>query len=203
MVDSEVEDTSSTRSFDTALGILTYQQVSDVIAEPLSVVMEEIALNGFDGHSFDAHLMRLFHRRILSDVLPEIAGEWRTCAVRVGSHYPPEYRQVPRMIWELVDNLSAKMAYARDDLDMQVELLAYFEADFLHIHPFKDFNGRTVRMLLSELMRRLDFPVVPIYTADRESDEFRDYVGALRAFDSDRWVQPMTDFWNKYRLSKI
>ena len=41
---------------------------------------------------------------------------------------------------------------------MQVE--AFAEAMVLHIHPFADFNGRAVRVLALELVRRFDLPVI-------------------------------------------
>ena len=38
-----------------------------------------------------------------------------------------------------------------------LEFLAFAEGRFLTIHPFRDFNGRTIRLVLRELLRRLDF----------------------------------------------
>ncbi len=34
--------------------------------------------------------------------------------------------------------------------------LFFAEERFLTIHPFRDFNGRAIRLLLTELLRRLD-----------------------------------------------
>lgn len=72
-----------------------------------------------------------------------------------------------------------------------VGLLA--EGRFLTIHPFRDFNGRTIRLFLSELLRRLDLPEVDLAP---ESDEDRQrYFSALEAADERDW-QPLMAVWN-------
>ncbi len=67
------------------------------------------------------------------------------------------------------------------------------EGRFLTIHPFRDFNGRTIRLFLSELLRRLDLPEVDLAP---ESDEDRQrYFSALEAADERDW-QPLMAVWN-------
>lgn len=39
-----------------------------------------------------------------------------------------------------------------------LESLAFAEGRLHWLHPFEDFNGRTSRVLLAELLRRLDLP---------------------------------------------
>ncbi len=41
-------------------------------------------------------------------------------------------------------------------------MLAFAEGRFLTVHPFRDFNGRTIRVFLLELLRRLDLPRVEL-----------------------------------------
>ena len=47
-------------------------------------------------------------------------------------------------------------AAASGKSDLLLELLAFAEGRFLTVHPFRDFNGRTIRVFLLELLRRLD-----------------------------------------------
>lgn len=195
-----VEDTSLTRSFDTVFGTKTYAEVADLIAEPLRIVLDEIARDCFSGLPFDTDLLRGFHRRILEEIIPDIAGEWRSCAVRVGNHYPPEHFHVARRMWEMVDNARTRLNYASGNLDFQIEALAYVEAEFLHIHPFKDFNGRAVRLLLAELMQRLDLPVVPLFV-EKDTEPFDAYLSALRVYDADGSLIKLKEFWYSYRFS--
>lgn len=76
--------------------------------------------------------------------------------------------------------------------DLTLELLAFAEGRFLTIHPFQDFNGRTIRLFLLELLRRLDLPRVVLAP---ESESGRQvYFQALEAADRSDW-QPLVAIW--------
>ena len=60
--------------------------------------------------------------------------------------------------------------------------LAFAEGRFLFIHPFRDFNGRTARMLLFALLVRLHLPPVPLVPSTVR--ERKRYLAALAAADS-------------------
>ena len=100
---------------------------------------------------------------------------------------------------EFADNIQARLDSATS-FELQIELLAYAEGQLLTIHPFADFNGRTNRALLSELMFRLDFPPVEL-SVERGSLEASDYGYALASYDNGR-VSPLVGFWNN-RLGKL
>ena len=74
-----------------------------------------------------------------------------------------------------------------------MEFLAFAEGRFLTIHPFRDFNGRTIRLLLTELLRRLDLPLVTL--APESETERAAYFLALEAADQCDW-QPLMEVWN-------
>jgi hypothetical protein len=90
-------------------------------------------------------------------------------------------------------------AAAAEFSDLTLEFLAYAEGRFLTIHPFRDFNGRTIRLFLTELLRRLDLPRVELAP---ESEAGRSaYFAALEAADALDW-QPLMSLWNE-RLSGL
>jgi CRISPR-associated endonuclease/helicase Cas3 len=76
--------------------------------------------------------------------------------------------------------------------DLTLELLAFAEGRFLSIHPFRDFNGRAVRLFLLELLRRLDLPRVVL--APAQESERQAYYLALEAADRSDW-QPLVAIW--------
>jgi len=197
----ELADTSSTRTFDTLFGELSYQEVSDQIADPLRLLLDNVALGSFDAQPLDVDLIRHFHREILVSVMPDIAGRWRKRAVRVGNHYPPEHCYVDMKMREAFQNYEARIALA-DGVEHQLEALAYLEAASLNIHPFEDFNGRAVRVVVAEAMRRVDFPVVDL-SVDRDTEEHSQYVAALRAYDDHMALKPLCDFWGNIRFRGI
>jgi CRISPR-associated endonuclease/helicase Cas3 len=78
--------------------------------------------------------------------------------------------------------------------DLTLELLAFAEGQFLTIHPFSDFNGRTIRLFLRELLRRLDFPRVIL---EPDTDTGRAiYFAALEAADRHDF-KPLMDIWRE------
>ena len=63
-----------------------------------------------------------------------------------------------------------------------VSLLAWFQHRFVLIHPFKDYNGRTARMLTSLILFYLDLPPIEL-KAETESDR-KQYLKAMQKADS-------------------
>ena len=81
-----------------------------------------------------------------------------------------------------------------DDMELALEFLAFAEGRFLSIHPFRDFNGRTIRVFLAELLRRLDFPLVNLAPENEEARAL--YFAALEAADRCDW-QPLIAIWSQ------
>ncbi len=89
-------------------------------------------------------------------------------------------------------------AAASGKSDLLLELLAFAEGRFLTVHPFRDFNGRTIRVFLLELLRRLDLPRVEL--APQTEAGRAEYFTALEAADRSD-LQPLSAIW-KRRLTK-
>jgi CRISPR-associated endonuclease/helicase Cas3 len=142
----------------------------------------------------DERLAAEFHRRICDDLLPDWAGRWRTIAVRVGNLAPPPPHQVALLLREYGDLIARGPAAAASVSDLTLELLAFAEGRFLSIHPFPDFNGRTIRLFLLELLRRLDLPRVTL--APESKTEREQYFQALEAADQFDW-QPLIRIWQQ------
>jgi fido (protein-threonine AMPylation protein) len=184
--------------FPTPDGLKSYADVSDLIAEHLSVLVDGVQSGDYGDWPLDVDIIKHFHQAFLGPIVPGIAGAWRIKPVRVGSHVPPDHWDIDRLMRQCFDDLRAKVQYAGDDPDLQIEALAFAEANVLHIHPFEDLNGRAVRVLALELVRRFDLPMARAWVEQGpESDE---YTAALRAFDLHRSVQPMAEFWLNHRF---
>lgn len=188
------ENESLTRRFVTTRGELTYAQLADAIAPYLAALLDSIADGDYADQPFTDELVKHFHHAIIGELLPDIAGEWRRELVQVGHYIPADWFQVPMLMRDYADNVQAQIAGA-DSLELQVELLAYAEGGFLHIHPFADFNGRAVRALLSEMLVRLDLPPVEV-AVERNTARFQEYTNALAHYDNGRG-DPLIDFWNQ------
>lgn len=189
---------STTRTFDTVKGKLTYAELSDLVAPKLLRLLDNITDGKYLNKTFGEELIKNFHYQIIGDIMPEIAGKWRSAPVQVGNWFPPEPYEIPVKMHEYVANMQARLKNSAT-LDLQIETLAYAEGEFLHIHPFQDFNGRTIRAILLELLMRFDLPLVDTAVV-RETEYFRKYQTALAEYDNGR-IAGLIDFW-QIRLSE-
>lgn len=94
-------------------------------------------------------------------------------------------------VLDLQARINALPSEANDHL---LELLAFAEGRLLSIHPFTDFNGRTTRVFIDWLTRRLELPDVDP-TPDEGAATDR-YLAALRAADQHNW-QPLMLVWRE------
>ncbi len=151
----------ATRFVETTQGILTYTELAPLLAERVTVVEAGIASREFAGRALDEDFLLELHQRICGDLVPDWAGRWRETEVRVGNLQPPLPHELPVLMRDYGLDLQARwMAAALEVSDLTLEFMAFAEGRFLTIHPFRDFNGRTIRLFLTELLRRLDLPLV-------------------------------------------
>lgn len=190
----EVRKIGTTRTFDTTQGVLTYAELSDVIYPHLVSLLDDVNSDSFAERAFDEELIKEFHSRIIGKVIPEIAGKWRSKAVQVGNHLPPEPFELPVLMREYTLNVQARIKNA-DTIEKELETLAYIEGEFLHIHPFQDFNRRTIRALLTEILSRFSLPIIDLAIGNT-SEEFHIYQNALAEYDNGR-MMALIDFWYK------
>lgn len=112
------------------------------------------------------------HKLFFQQIDPENAGKYRPRNVIItGTDYlPPDYREVPGLMKEHIENLNRRMKDAHP-LDQASDLHAEFES----IHPFIDGNGRIGRLLLSILTMKNGYCPVIIPPIRRS-----DYITALQ-----------------------
>lgn len=183
----------ATRFIETTRGILSCTELAPLLAERVATAEADLYREVFAARVLDESLLLDLHTRICGDLVPEWAGRWRTIEVRVGNLTPPLPHEVPLRMRDYALDLHARWPEATSTLsDLTLELLAFVEGRFLTIHPFRDFNGRAIRLLLREVLRRLDFPRVIL---EPESDGGRaSYFTALEAADRGNF-RVLRDIW--------
>lgn len=81
------------------------------------------------------------HRRITWKQLKgKDRGNWRICNVRVGNRICPHYENVHRLMNEWIDH---------NKESLKKWTIKETHVEFEKIHPFRDGNGRTGRMILN------------------------------------------------------
>lgn len=185
----------ATRWVETSRGVLSYGELAPLLAERVALTEVAVYREEFAGEQLDEALLCSLHRRICGDLVPDWAGRWRTVEVRVGRLQPAPPHRIAEDMRSYSADLAARWPAAAAGLsDLTLELLAFAEGRFLTVHPFRDFNGRTVRLFLLELLRRLDLPCVPLAP---EGDAARAaYFAALEAADRRDWC-PLMEAWRQ------
>jgi CRISPR-associated endonuclease/helicase Cas3 len=141
----------------------------------------------------DEWLIMEIHRRLCADLVPDWAGKWRDIEVQVGRLSPPLPHDLPMLMREYGRDLQARLEGLHENAgELLLEFLAFAEGRFLTIHPFRDFNGRTIRLFLTELRRRLDLPRVTLAPEDELARQA--YFSALESADRLDW-QPLIAVW--------
>ncbi|XP_078614537.1 uncharacterized protein LOC144883778 isoform X2 [Branchiostoma floridae x Branchiostoma japonicum] len=104
------------------------------------------------------------HRLLLSRSTPQWAGRVRNITVFVGpTHNPPGPDDVGSKMAEFQTWLTSE-----ETQDMHpIERAASAHHKLVHIHPFRDGNGRTARMLLNAILLKSGFVPVTFSKTDR------------------------------------
>ena len=176
-------------------GMQSHADLAPWLADKIAHVETANAGGGYADTPLDEYLILELHRDIAAELLPNIGGRWRQIDVQVGGHEAPPHHRVPELMRVYALDLKARLAgIAEHGTERLLETLAFAEGRLLCIHPFADLNGRTTRVFLSELLRRLRLPVID--STPDEGAATTAYLQALRSADRADW-QPLIVLWRQ------
>ncbi|WP_416437670.1 Fic family protein [Phnomibacter sp. MR] len=107
--------------------------------------------------------IKQIHKLIIGDDPALGPGEYRNIGVIItgSEHKPPEPFEVPIRMMELVEWIR------ENDNQNPIIVAAIAHHEFVKIHPFKDGNGRTARILLNLILFKKGFPICNIRREER------------------------------------
>ena len=111
--------------------------------------------------------IKQIHNLILRSIAPEEAGRYRQLNVKAAGTdylYPPHYL-LPDLMSQFVAWLNSTEAKTLHPLKYATEA----HLRFVSIHPFRDGNGRTARLLMNLLLLRAGYPIVIISNQTRKA----------------------------------
>ncbi|MGL5833190.1 MAG: Fic family protein [Waterburya sp.] len=116
--------------------------------------------------------IKQIHNLILRKIAPEEAGRYRQLDVKAaGTNYLyPAHYLISQLMSEFIDWLNSKAAQNLHSIEYATN--AHYR--FVSIHPFRDGNGRTTRLLMNLLLLRAGYPIVIISNQERN-----DYINAI------------------------
>ncbi len=182
----------STRYFETTKGLKTYSEVYEDLAVAVARKIEYIIASDPDEIAITPEWICKIHKDIAGSLFPDWAGRFRDMNVQIGSHTPPPYYEVSVFVRLYCDDMNTRFSNAEKDAKEIAALLAWADWRFQWIHPFKDFNGRVGRILLSAILFKLRLP--PAKTASVDPSERKQYLSALRYADSGD-MSPLSQIW--------
>lgn len=105
------------------------------------------------------------HKIVMTKIERDFGGRYRNGGVRIsGANFiPPNAIKINDLMQTLVDRVNASVS------DWPPIFLAtIFHHHFVHIHPFFDGNGRTVRLMMNVLLMNAGYPPAIILHQDRK-----------------------------------
>lgn len=104
--------------------------------------------------------IKQIHNLILRAISPEEAGRYRQLDVKAAGTeyvYPPHY-----LLNDLMTEFVTWLNSSETAVQHPIEFAAEAHLRFVSIHPFRDGNGRTGRLLMNLLLLRDGYPIVVI-----------------------------------------
>lgn len=120
------------------------------------------------------NLILKIHKVVLKNIDAENAWYYRRIQNYISwdIKIPPKAEKVPKLMKELI----VKYHLEKEYLD-PVLLVSNFHYDFAKIHPFIDWNGRTIRIIINMILMKKWFPMIIIPNIRR-----RDYISSLSSY---------------------
>lgn len=186
-IKSSTKPKGATSYKETALGIIPRSKLLKLEIEGTKKGLDFIyqLARGQDVKITSALVCKL-HEVAFAWIFPKWAGRYRKIQVTISGKETPFYAQIPEMMFNLCQDLDERLKHLpKPETDnfivYVVKLLAWFQHQFVLIHPFQDYNGRTARMLTIFLLLKLNLPPIEIKVGN-ESDRKR-YINALKRAD--------------------
>lgn len=123
---------------------------------------------------FNCKYIRNIHKLALKE-LYSFAGKYRTVNMSKGGFLFPSALFIPQSMQLLEDEILNQLPDFYENKDQLIKDLAQVHGELLFIHPFREGNGRTARILANLMVRKQGYEGLRF-----EKINFRDYVIAVQ-----------------------
>lgn len=133
-----------------------------------------------DKTKFDVDYIKNIHFLALKDVYA-FAGNFRTVNISKQGFMFPTARFLDQSMQEFQTEILNKLLneYVKLDSVLFIEDVARVHAELLYIHPFREGNGRTARVLLNLMLRKNGWE--PLDFSKMNEELFQQYVIAVQS----------------------
>lgn len=131
------------------LGITNTQDLNEVEADLASLAIQEL-LQRTPPAAFSIANLRSIHKEIFQEIYPW-AGEFRQVDIAKGDTHFARHQDIARRLDALFADCKAKNYFGLLPAEAFAQASASFLIELNLIHPFREGNGRTQRLLLSQI----------------------------------------------------
>ena len=128
---------------ETKYGVLSISEIEGVIFDNL-IQTKAFILRNYRNLEWNIETLLHIHRLLAWSHFEE-AGSYRKHQVQLGDFTPISFFEVPIEMHKLDADREERLLYAKTEWEKK-EVLAYVMWRLLWIHPFFDYNGRSVRL---------------------------------------------------------
>lgn len=144
-------------------------------------------------HPFNERLLKEVNRLVTEHTLnyrvPDaVAGEYTTEDMAAGDTVFGDHEQLVARVPELMDSTEKAIAGGHHPMVVAARWHGFFE----YLHPFRDGNGRTGRLMSNFLLLRSGHPLLVIELKDRS-----EYISALKAIRTEGTDEYLISFFFK------
>jgi cell filamentation protein len=160
LIEDQCEPGSRGRVLRNLLGIRSKREMDRVERIALADAMEQFTRTFERERRFRSDDIRQIHATWLGDIYPW-AGRYRQVNLSKGGFPFAAAAQVPRLMAELEEGpLATYTPCVGRSVDKIAEALAVVHAELVLIHPFREGNGRTARMLANLMALQAGYPLL-------------------------------------------
>lgn len=160
LLEAQFQGGSNGRVLKNLLGIKRKRAMDAIEAVKLSEATDWAVRNYSIDYRFTAQDINVLHRQWLGAVYPW-AGEYRQVNISKGSFTFAMAAQVPRLMAEFEREMLAKYTPCNfNSRDEVIEALAITHCELVLIHPYREGNGRTSRLLATIMALQAGLPLL-------------------------------------------
>ena len=141
------------------------------------------------------------HKTIFKDAWPDIAGAYRdeNLEISFSKHLPPHHSTVHQLMEQMNTELKSKLKTLKpmrglvfgqelsedDEVNLQgiIDLAAWIHHKVVYIHPFREGNGRTARLVANLVLEHYGLVGISIKIEKENKDRYRKALAQIDEFN--------------------
>lgn len=141
---------------------------------------EQILISTFsDAHQFRSRDIEFIHKTFLGDIY-DWAGKTRSVNISKGGFDFASAHAIPSVMHDFEENILAKYTPCTSGpLEEVASAIATVHVELLLIHPFREGNGRTARLLATLMAYQAGFSDIDFSFIKEKGKAYYTYIGAV------------------------